>query len=68
MLAEIKLARRFGVPPPHGEGASKVFERGQRAKQADDGDIKVKALHAKIGLLAIANEFLQEKLAPWIDK
>lgn len=55
-------------PPPHGEGASKVFERGQRAKQADDGDIKVKALHAKIGLLAIANEFLQEKLAPWIDK
>ena len=29
---------------------------------------KVKALHAKIGELTVANDFLSEKLKPWTGK
>ena len=37
------------------EGAADIFERGGR-------------LHAKIGELAVANDFLSRKLKPWIGK
>lgn len=71
-----ELASRFGVHPTQihqwkrslHEGAAEVFERGQKTKPSNDSDVKVKALHAKIGELAVANDFLREKLAPWIDK
>ena len=67
-----ELASRFGVHPTmiHQwkrallEGASDVFERGARRKpEIDEG--QVKELHAKIGELAVANEFLSRKLKPW---
>lgn len=71
-----ELASCFGVHPTQIhqwkrsllEDAAEVFERGQKTKPADDNDVKVKALHAKIGELAVANDFLRETLAPWIDK
>ena len=70
-----ELATRFGVHPTmiHQwkrallEGASGVFERGARkAPEIDEG--QVKELHAKIGELAIANDFLERKLKPWAGK
>ncbi|MEB8388523.1 IS3 family transposase [Rhodobacteraceae bacterium KMM 6894] len=63
-----ELASRFGVHPTmiHQwkrallEGASGVFERGSRkAPEIDEG--QVKDLHAKIGELAVANDFLFTK-------
>ena len=45
-----------------------MFERGPKTKPVDDSDVKVKALHAKIGDLVVDNDFLREKLAPWLDK
>ena len=45
-----------------------IGEALTKTKQTDENDVKVKALHAKIGELAVANDFLREKLAPWIDK
>ena len=66
---------RFGVHPTMIdqwkrallEGASGVFERGSRkAPQVDEE--QVKDLHAKIGELAVANEFLARKLKPWTGK
>lgn len=70
-----ELAGRFGVHPTmiHGwkrallEGASGVFERGgKRATEIDEE--QVKDLHAKIGELAVANDFLARKLKPWTGK
>lgn len=70
-----ELASRFGVHPTmiHAwkkallDGASGVFERGgQKAPQIDED--RVKELHAKIGELAVANDFLSRKLKPWGGK
>nr|WP_253279970.1 IS3 family transposase [Phaeobacter sp. 11ANDIMAR09] len=66
-----ELASQFGVHPTmiHGwkrallEGASGVFERGSRNKPEIDEE-QVKELHAKIGELAVANDFLSRKLKP----
>jgi transposase-like protein len=69
------LASRFGIHPTmfHTwkrallEGASGVFERGgKKAPEIDEE--QVKALHAKIGELAVANDFLSRKLKPWTGK
>ncbi len=66
-----ELASRFGVHPTmiHQwkrallEGASEVFERGgKKAPEVDEAQIK--DLHAKIGELAVANDFLSRKLKP----
>ena len=46
------------------EGASEVFERGRR-KEPEIDEATVKELHAKIGELAVANDFLSRKLKPW---
>jgi len=67
-----ELASRFGVHPTMihtwkralREGASGVFERGgKKAPEIDEE--QVKELHAKIGELAVANDFLSRKLKPW---
>ncbi|MFV1593443.1 transposase [Phaeobacter sp. JH20_36] len=70
-----ELASQFGVHPTmiHGwkrallEGASGVFERGSKKAPAINEE-QVKELHAKIGKLALANDFLSRKLKPWIGK
>ena len=49
------------------EGAADVFERGGR-KTAEIDEDAVRDLHAKIGELAVANDFLSRKLKPWIGK
>jgi len=67
-----ELASRFGVHPTmiHAwkkallDGASGVFERGAR-KTPEIGEEQVRELHAKIGELAVANDFLSRKLKPW---
>jgi transposase len=71
-----ELATRFGVHPTmiHQwkrallEGASGVFERGVRSKDPAIDETMVKELHAKIGELAVANDFLERKLKPWTGK
>lgn len=70
-----ELASQFGVHPTmiHSwkrallEGASGVFERGGK-KPPEINEEQVKELHAKIGELAVANDFLSRKLEPWIGK
>jgi len=70
-----ELASRFGVHPTmiHTwkkallEGASGVFERGGKRAPEIDAE-QVKELHAKIGELAVANDFLERKLKPWTGK
>jgi len=67
-----ELASRFGIHPTmiHQwkrallEGASGVFERGGK-KPPEVDDATVKELHAKIGELAMAKDFLERKLKPW---
>ena len=74
-VSELASRSRFGVHPTmiHQwkrallEGASGVFERGGRRKPEIDED-QVKELHAKIGELAVANDFLSRKLKPWTGK
>ena len=68
-----ELAGRFGVHPTmiHQwkrqllDGASDVFERGRKGREAAVDDETVRELHAKIGELAVANDFLLRKLKPW---
>ncbi len=68
-----ELAARFGVHPTmiHQwkrqllEGASDVFERGRKGSAPEVDAQKVRELHAKIGELAVANDFLSRKLKPW---
>lgn len=71
-----ELATRFGVHPTmiHQwkrallEGASGVFERGGKSREPAVDEVMVKELHAKIGELAVANDFLERKLKPWTGK
>jgi len=49
------------------EGASGVFERGGK-KVPEIDEEQVRDLHAKIGELAVANDFLARKLKPWTGK
>ncbi|SDG59661.1 transposase [Thalassobaculum litoreum] len=71
-----ELASRFGVHPTmiHQwkrallDGASDIFERGGRTKLPEISEETVKELHAKIGELAVANDFLSRKLKPWTGK
>lgn len=49
------------------EGAADIFERGgKRAPEIDEDTVR--SLHAKIGDLAVANDFLSRKLMPWTGK
>ena len=50
------------------EGASDIFERGGRTQAAEIDEETVRSLHAKIGELAVANDFLSRKLKPWTGK
>ena len=51
------------------EGAAGIFERGgQAAATAEIAEETVRDLHAKIGELAVANDFLARKLKPWTGK
>ena len=67
-----ELASAYGVHPTmvHPwkkallEGAAGVFERGGKTVSDVDEDT-VRDLHAKIGELAVANDFLSRKLRPW---
>ena len=49
------------------EGAGDIFNRGgKRAPEIDEDTLR--SLHAKIGELAMANDFLSRKLKPWTGK
>jgi hypothetical protein len=51
------------------EGAAGIFERGGKvAAAAEIAEDTVRDLHAKIGELAVANDFLSRKLKPWSGK
>lgn len=72
-----ELAAAYGVHPTmiHQwkrsllEGAAGIFERGGKiAAGGEIGEDTVRELHAKIGELAVANDFLSRKLKPWIGK
>jgi hypothetical protein len=41
---------------------------GKAAVAAEVGEEAVRDLHARIGELAVANDFLSRKLKPWIGK
>ena len=70
-----ELAAEYGVHPTmiHQwkkallEGASDVFERCGK-KKAEVDEETVRSLHAKIGELAVANDFLSRKHKPWTGK
>ena len=70
-----ELAAEYGVHPTmiHQwkkallDGAADIFERsGRKATEIDEETVR--ALHAKIGELAVANDFLSRKLKPWTGK
>lgn len=49
------------------DGAADIFERGgEKAPEVDEDTVR--ALHAKIGELAAANDFLSRKLKPWTGR
>lgn len=49
------------------EGAEGIFECGGKAVVAAEvAEETVRDLHAKIGELAVANDFLSRKLKPWV--
>ena len=48
------------------EGAPDIFERGSKKAEVDEETVR--SLHAKIGELAVANDFLSRKLKPWTGK
>ncbi len=50
------------------EGAAGIFERGGKAAVAEIDEDTVRGLHARIGELAVANDFLSRKLKPWTGK
>ena len=70
-----ELAAEYGVHPRmiHQwkkallEGAADIFERGGKRAPLIDEDT-VRSLPAKIGELAVANDFLSRKLKPWTGK
>ncbi|WP_423208233.1 transposase [Paracoccus yeei] len=70
-----ELAAEYGVHPTmiHQwkkallDGASDIFDRGGK-KKAEVDEETVRLLHAKIGELAVANDFLSRKLKPWTGK
>ena len=70
-----ELASTYGVHPTmiHRwkkallERAADIFERGAK-KAAEIDEAAVRELHAKIGELAVANDFLSRKLKPWTGK
>ena len=70
-----ELAEEYGVHPTmiHQwkkallDGAADIFERGTK-KTAEVDEDTVRSLHAKIGELAVANDFLLRKLKPWGGK
>ena len=70
-----ELAAAYGVHPTmiHQwkkallDGAADIFERGTK-KTAEVDEDTVRSLHAKIGELAVANDFLSRKLKPWGGK
>ena len=69
-----ELAAAYGVHPTmiHQwkksllERAAGIFERGGRSAPAEVDEDTVRDLHAKIGELAVANDFWARKLKPWI--
>ncbi|XWN33534.1 MAG: helix-turn-helix domain-containing protein [Devosia sp.] len=71
-----ELSARFGVHPRmvHQwkrqllEGASDVIERGRKGSAPEVDVEKVRELHAKIGALTVATDFLSRKLEPRITK
>lgn len=70
-----ELAAEYGVHPTmiHQwkkallDGAADIFERGGKKAPEIDEDA-VRALHARIGELAVANDLLSRKLKPWTGK
>jgi transposase len=71
-----ELAAAYGVHPTmiHQwkkallDGAADIFERGGRKAAGEVDEATVRELHAKIGELAVANDFLSRKLKPWTGK
>jgi transposase len=49
-------------------GRADIFERRRQEGPAEVAEDTVRALHAKIGELAVANDFLSRKLKPWTGK
>lgn len=50
------------------EGAAGIFERVGKTAATEIDEDTVRDLHAKIGELAVANDFLSRKLKPWTGK
>lgn len=71
-----ELAAEYGVHPTmiHQwkkallDGAADIFERGGRKPVSEVDEETVRSQHAKIGELAVANDFLSRKLRPWTGK
>lgn len=67
VLAESRTMRAGGAAGVATLGAADIFERGgKRAPEIDEETVR--SLHAKIGELAVANDFLSRKLKPWTGK